>query len=144
VTEPGKHGPPFSVLSALGVEGLWAPCRSEGALTSEVCPRSVEQLLVPWLRPGHHGWLDNVQFHCAPKARAALAAPGARVCSLPTYSPAFPPLAAGISKIKERLRTATARPPRPLTPALAHALEAVTPSDIHRGFTPCGSVFPLE
>jgi transposase len=144
VTEPFKQGPPFSVISALGVDGLCAPFLMEGAINSEVFTRYVEQLLVPCLRPDHQVWLDNVKFHYAPKAVAAIEATGARVCYLPTYSPDFNPLEAGISKIKERLRTAKARTPRTLTTALAHALEAVTPSDIHSWFTHCGYVFPLE
>jgi transposase len=142
--EPCKHGPNFSVISARGVDGLCAPFLIEGAINSEVFTRYVEQLLVPSLRPGHQVWLDNVKFHSAPKAIAAIEATGARVCYLPTYSPDFNPLEAGISKIKERLRTAKARTPRTLTTALAHALEAVTPSDIHSWFTHCGYVFPLE
>jgi transposase len=67
-------------------------------------------------------WLDNVQFHSAPKAVAAIEATGARVCYLPTYSPDCNPLEAGISKIKEHLRTAKTRTPRTLTTALAQAL----------------------
>lgn len=144
VREPCKHGPNFSVISAMGVDGLCAPFLIEGAINTEVFTRYVEQLLVPCLRPDHQVWLDNVKFHSAPKAIAAIEATGARVCYLPTYSPDFNPLEAGISKIKERLRTAKARTPRTLTTALAHALEAVTPSDIHSWFTHCGYVFPLE
>jgi transposase len=144
VTEPCKQGPTFSVISALGVDGLCAPFLIEGALNSAVFTRSVEQLLVPCLHPGHQVWLDNVKFHSAPKAVAAIAATGARVCYLPTYSPDFNPLEAGISKIKEHLRTAKARTPRTLTTALAQALDSVTISDIRGWFTHCGYVFPLE
>jgi transposase len=140
VTEPCKQGPTFSVISALGVDGLCAPFLIEGAINSEVFTRYVEQMLVPCLRPGHQVWLDNVKFHSAPKAVAAIEATGARVCYLPTYSPDFNPLEAGISKIKELLRTAKARTPRTLTTALAQALDTVTTSDIHGWFTHCGYV----
>jgi transposase len=142
--EPFKQGPPCSVSSALGVDGLRAPFLIEGALNAEAFTRSVEQFLVPCLRPGQQGWLDNVKFHYTPKAIAALEATGARVCPLPTYSPDFNPLAAGISKVKERLRAAKARTPRALTTALARARDAVTTSDIRGWFTHCGYVFPLE
>lgn len=144
VTEPCKHGPNFSVISARGVDGLWAPCLIEGALNSEVFPRYVEQLLVPCLRPGQPVWLDNVKFHSTPKAVAAIAATGARLCYLPTYSPDFNPLEAGLSKIQEHLRAAKARTPRTLTTALAQARDTVTTSDIRSWFTHCGYVFPLE
>ena len=144
VAEPFKQGPNFSVISALGMDGLCAPFLIEGAINSEVFTRYVEQLLVPYLRSGHQVWLDNVKFHYAPKAIAAIEATGARVCHLPTYSPDFNPVEAGISKIKERLRAAKARTPRTLTTALAQALDAVTTSDIRGWFTHCGYVFPLE
>jgi transposase len=144
VTEPFQQGPHFSVLSARGVDGLCAPFLIAGASNSEIFTRSVEQFLVPCLRPGQQVWLDHVKFHSDPKAVAAIAATGARVCYLPTYSPDFNPMEHGIAKIKEHLRAAKARTPRTLTTALAQALNTVTTSDIHGWFTHCGYVFPLE
>jgi hypothetical protein len=128
----------------MGVDGLWAPVLSAGAINSAIFTRYGEQCLVPCLRPGPQVWLDTGKFHSDPKAGAALAATGARGCSLPTYSPAFTPLEHGIAKIKEPLRAAKARTPRPLTTALAQALNTVTTSDIHGWFTHCGYVFSLE
>ena len=142
--EPFKQGPTFSVISALGVDGLRAPFLIEGAINSEVFTRYVEQFLVSCLRRGHQVWLDNVKFHSAPKAVAAITATGARVCYLPTYSPDFNPMEHGIGKIKEHLRAAKARTPRALTTALAQALDTVTCSDIRGWFTQCGYVFSLE
>ena len=144
VTEPFQQGPPFSVMSARGVDGLCAPCLSEGASNSDIFTRDVEQFLLPCLRPGQQVWLDNGKFHSDPQAGAAIAATGARVWYLPPYSPDFTPMEHGISKIKEHLRAAKARTPRPLTTALAQALTTVTTSDIHGWFTHCGSGFPLE
>lgn len=144
VTEPFAHGPTFSVIRAMGVDGLRAPFGIEGAINSAIFTRSVEQFLVPDLRPGQQVWLDNLKFHSAPKAVAAIAATGARVCSLPTYSPDFHPMEEGISKIKEYLRAAKARTPRTLTTALAAALDTVTPSDIRGWFTHCGYAYSLE
>jgi transposase len=142
--EPFQQGPPFSVISVLGVGGLRAPFLIEGAINAEVLTRYVEQFLVPCLRPGQQVWLDNVKFPYTPKAIAAIEATGARVCHLPPYSPDFNPLEAGIAKLKERLRAAKARTPRTLTTALARALGTVTTSDIRGWFTHCGYVFPLE
>lgn len=144
VSEPLQRGPNFSVMSAMGVDGLWAPFLIEGAINSEIFTRYVEQFLVPCLRPGQQVWLDNVKCHSAPKAVAAIAATGARVCYLPTYSPDFNPLEAGISKITEPLRAAKARTPRTLTTALGQALDTVTLSDIPGWFTPCGYVCSLK
>ena len=144
VTEPFKQGPTFSVISAMGVDGLCAPFLIEGAITSELFSRYGEQMLVPCLGPGQQVWMDHVKLHSAPKAVAAITATGARVCSLPTYSPDFNPMEHGISKIKEHRRAAKARTPRTLPTALVAALDTVTASDIRGWVTHCGYVFPLE
>lgn len=144
VIEPFKQGKNISVISAMGVQGLCAPFMIEGAINSEVFDRYVKQMLVPCLRPGQQVWMDNVKFHYSPTAIRLIEAMGARVCHLPTYSPDFNPLEAGISKIKERLRAAKARTTRTLTTALATALESVTKSDIRGWFTHCGYVLSAE
>jgi transposase len=144
VTEPFQQGHNFSVISAMGGAGLCAPFLIEGAINSEIFTRYVEHFLVPCLRPGQQVWVDNVKFHSAPKAVAAITATGARVCYLPTYSPDFNPMEHGIAKIKEHLRAAKARTPRALTTALAQALDTVTCSDIRGWSTHCGYVFSLE
>jgi len=144
VSEPFAQGPNFSVISAMGVAGLCAPFLIEGAIISDIFTCYVERFLVPCLRPGQQVWMDNVKFHSAPKAVAAIAATGARICYLPTYSPDFNPMEQGIAKIKEHLRAAKARTPRTLTTALVAALDTVTTSDIRGWFTHCGYVFSLE
>jgi transposase len=142
--EPFQHGPNFSVMSAMGVAGRWAPFLIAGAINSEIFTRDVEQFLVPCLRPGQQVWVDKVKCHSAPTALAAIAATGARLGYLPTYSPDFNPLEHGISQIKEPLRAAKARTPRTLTTALAQALNTVTTSDIRGWFTHCGYVSSRE
>lgn len=144
VTEPFRRGPNFSVISAMGKDGLCAPFLIEGAINADIFTRYVEHFLVPCLRPGQQVWMDNVKFHSAPKAVAAIAAAGARACYLPTYSPDFNPMEQGISKIKEHLRAAKARTPATLTTALVEALDSVTTSDIRGWFTHCGYVVSLE
>jgi transposase len=88
--------------------------------------------------------MDNVKFHSSSKATELIEAMGAGACPLPTYSPDFNPLEAGIAKIKERPRAAKARTRRTLTTALAQALDSVTPSDIRGWFTHCGYVLLAE
>lgn len=143
-TEPFKEGSNISVISALGLQGIRAPFMIEGAINGEIFECYVRQLLVPCLRPGQEVWMDNVKFHHSVKAIELIEATGARVRHLPTYSPDFNPLEAGISKIKERLRAAKARTHRTLTTALAEALESITTSDIRGWFTHCGYVLSAE
>ncbi|NOT53788.1 MAG: hypothetical protein HOP18_04205 [Deltaproteobacteria bacterium] len=101
MTEPFMCGPNFSVISAMGMDGLCASFLIGGVINADIFTRYVEQFLVPCLRLGQQVWMDNVKFHSAPKAVAAIAATGARACYLPNYSPDFNPMEQGISKIKE-------------------------------------------
>lgn len=140
VTEPFTRGCHLSVISALGVQGIYAPMMIAGAVDSEVFTRYVAQLLVPCLRPGHIVVLDNVPFHYAPQARALIEATGARVVHLPAYSPDLNPIEECIAKIKGALRSFKARTTRKLTNALAKALALVTEEDIRGWFTHWGYV----
>ena len=144
VSEPFPHGSNISVISAMGVHGVCAPMMIEGAVNSEVFAAYVQHLLVPCLRPGHIVVLDNVKFHYAPKALELIAAAGARVVYLPTYSPDFNPIEGCISKLKAALRSFKARTKRTLTHALAKALALVTTVDIHGWFAHCGYVSSLN
>ncbi len=144
VSEPFNHGSKISVISAMGVHGVYAPMTREGAFNSEVFNLYVEQLLVPVLRPGNIVLLDNVKFHYSPRAIELIEAAGARVLHLPAYSPDFNPIEECISKIKEALRSFKARTKRKLYNALAKAIALVTESDIRGWFEHCGYVFSLK
>jgi transposase len=144
VTEPFHHGSTRSVISALGVHGVCAPLRMEGAVNSEGFEVSVKPLLVPCLRPGHLVLLDNLKFHSSPRAMEWIGAAGARVVHLPAYSPAFNPLEGCLSKLKTALRSFKARTKRTLTNALAKALTLITKEDIHGWFEHAGYVFSLN
>jgi transposase len=144
VTEPFHHGGNLSVISALGVHGVYAPMMIEGAVNSEVFALYVEHLLVPCLSPGQLVLLDNVKFHYSPRAIELIEAAGARVLHLPAYSPDLNPLEECIAKIKETLRSFKARTKRKLHNALAKAIALITESDIRGWFEHCGYVFSLK
>ena len=144
VTEPFHPGGNISVISALGRRGVCAPMRIEGAVNSEVFELYVKHLLVPCLRPGTLVLLDNVKFHYAPKAIELMEAAGARVLSIPAYSPDFNTLEGGIAKLKDTLRSFKARTKRTLSNALAKAIALVTESDIRGWFEHWGYVFSLK
>jgi transposase len=144
VTEPFHHGSNISVISAMGVHGVCAPLRIEGAVNSEVFELYVQHLLAPCLRPGHIVLLDNVKFHYAPKAIELIEAAGAPVLYLPAYSPDFNPLEGWISQLTTALRAFKARTKRTLTNALAKALALVTIEDMHGWFEHGGYVFSLN
>jgi transposase len=144
VSEPGRHGPNTSVLSALSLSGVGATMTLEGAVDGQAFDLYVEHFLAPELMRGDIVLLDNVKFHYSARAISLIEAAGARVEHLPAYSPDFNPIEECISKIKAILRSLKARTKRKLDNALAKAMKMVTVDDICGWFAHCGYVFSLK
>jgi transposase len=144
VVAPFKRGSNFSVISAMGLQGVCASMMIEGAIDSQVFAAYVDHFLVPNLRPGNIVLLDNVKFHHSEGATRLIEATGATVLHLPAYSPDFNPIEECISKIKETLRSLKARTKRKLYNALKKAIAMVTADDIRGWFKHCGYVSSLN
>jgi transposase len=144
VVAPFKRGSNFSVISAMGLQGVCASMMIEGAIDSQVFAAYVDHFLVPNLRPGNIVLLDNVKFHHSERATKLIEATGATVLHLPAYSPDFNPIEECISKIKETLRSLKARTKRKLYNALKKAIARVTADDIRGWFKHCGYVSSLN
>ena len=144
VVAPFKRGSNFSVISAMGLQGVCASMMIEGAVDSQVFAAYVDHFLVPNLRPGNIVLLDNVKFHHSEWATKLIEATGATVLHLPAYSPDFNPIEECISKIKETLRSLKARTKRKLYNALKKAIAMVTADDIRGWFKHCGYVSSLN
>ena len=144
VVAPFKRGSNFSVISAMGLQGVCASMMIEGAIDSQVFAAYVDHFLVPNLRPGNIVLLDNVKFHYSERATKLIEATGATVLHLPAYSPDFNPIEECISKIKETLRSLKARTKRKLYNALKKAIARVTADDIRGWFKHCGYVSSLN
>jgi transposase len=96
------------------------------------------ETLAPTLRRGDVVIWDNLQPHRAAAARDAVEARGARVLFLPPYSPDYSPIEPAWSKVKQFLRSASARDDRALVDAIGEALRNVTPQDVRGYFEHCG------
>ena len=144
VVAPFKRGSNFSVISAMGLQGVCASMMIEGAIDSQVFAAYVDHFLVPNLRPGNIVLLDNVKFHHSEWATKLIEATGATVLHLPAYSPDFNPIEECISKIKETLRSLKVRTKRKLYNALKKAIARVTADDIRGWFKHCGYVSSLN
>lgn len=144
VVAPFKRGSNFSVISAMGLQGVCASMMIEGAVDSQVFAAYVDHFLVPNLRPGNIVLLDNVKFHHSEWATKLIEATGATVLHLPAYSPDFNPIEECISKIKETLRSLKVRTKRKLYNALKKAIAMVTADDIRGWFKHCGYVSSLN
>lgn len=135
---PRNHGTPTTLVAALSTEGLIAPRRLVGAMTSERFVAYVREVLCPLLRPGQVLALDNLSAHLAKAVRDLVEAVGGRVLYLPAYSPDFSPIELAFSKLKAALRKAGARTQAALEEAMDAAVPTITAQDARAYFTHCG------
>jgi len=116
----------------------------EGAVDTDVFDVFVHRVLVPALRPGDVGLVDNLTVpHAFGLERAGRAAQGP-VIFLPSYSPDFSPIEPCWAKVKTFLRGAAARTRHRLEAALKSAFHPLRPEDLRGWFTHCGSLVPSE
>lgn len=135
---PGYSGPHYTVVAALGSDGVQAPLVLEGAMTGAAFETYVEEVLAPTLRPGEVVLMDNLSAHKGERVRVAIEGRGARLEYLPPYSPDLNPIEKCWSKVKTAVRAAKARTWDALLDALCNALRAVSPEDAAAWFAHCG------
>jgi transposase len=135
---PQNSGEHVALLATLGLPGSSAPRTVNGATDGEVFLASVQQVLCPTLVVGDIVSMDNRGAHQVGGVAQALAAQGARLLSLPPYSPELSPIEQGWSKIKTFLRQLKARTRETLEEAVRQALRTVTESEARPWFAHCG------
>jgi transposase len=118
------------LTGGLRLSGALPALAFPGATDTELFEHYVQDVLVPELRPGDVVVWDNLKPHQAEEAVEAVAAAGARVVPLPSYSPDLTPIEEMISKAKGSLRSAAARATEAVYEAFASALHEVTLEDI--------------
>ena len=69
---PGESGPHYTVVAALGLDGIEAPWVFEGPMTALAFETYVETQLVPTLRRGDIVIADNLSSHKSAAARRAV------------------------------------------------------------------------
>jgi transposase len=131
-------GPSWTLLGALGVQGLTAPWVLEGPVDGAAFDVYVRRVLGPTLQPGDLVVLDNLSAHKGARVAAAIQARGAQVHFLPPYSADLNPIEQCWSKVKTALRAAKARTFEALLEAVARALRRVTKRDALAWFEHCG------
>ena len=110
----------------------------DGPINGAAFQASVEQVLVPELRPGDVVILDNLGSHKGPGVRAAIEAAGATLLYLPPYSPDFNPIENAFAKLKALLRQVAARSLEGLWSASGAAVDAFTPQECATHFAAAG------
>lgn len=123
---PWGHWKTTTLVAALRVDEITAPCVLDGPMDGMSFRAYVEQCLVPTLRRGDIVVMDNLASHKVCGIKAAIEAAGAELRYLPAYSPDLNPIEQFFAKLKALLRKAAARTIEALTAAIADALTKVT------------------
>lgn len=135
---PHSHWKTTTFIGALRQDGITAPCVFDGPINGEAFRAYVQQCLVPTLRPGDVVIMDNLGSHKVAGIREAIEAAGARLLSLPSYSPDFTPIEQAFATLKALLRKAAARTFDALVAAIAAALDAFTADECKNYLTNSG------
>lgn len=106
---PHGHWKTLTFLAALRCDAITAPCVFDGSINGESFLLYVQQILVPTLKLGDIVIIDNLGSHKAEATRQAIKDAGARLISLPPYSPDLNPIEQFFSKLKHHLRKAKER-----------------------------------
>jgi transposase len=131
---PLEHWSTTTLVAGITSTRPIAPMILDGPMDTPAFEAYVEHVLVPALPAGAIVVMDNLPPHKAPVISRLLQAAQADLWYLPPYSPDFNPIEQMWAKIKSLLRAAKSRTKEELWSAVADALAAVTPEDIHGFF----------
>jgi transposase len=135
---PVNDGENYTMLAAVGLDGLQAPWVIDGAVNGDIFRCWVRDILGPTLQAGDVVLWDNLAAHKVVGIEELITARGARLLRLSPYSADFNPLEQCWAKIKTFLRQAKARTVDALIDAIKQALDTVTETDIRGWFAHCG------
>jgi len=154
---PFNPGPALTLVMALGLSGVVAPCAFEGAMNGHVFGLYMAEQVIPQLPPDSIVVVDNLSAHHSEDAREALEANGfvvvddpediedkevadalekpvAQVWFLPPYSPELSAVEECGSKVKALVRAAEPHSASDVIDALGHAIGQVRPQDARGWF----------
>ena len=144
---PFNPGRAITLVMALGLSGIVAPCAFDGAMNGHIFGLYMAEQLIPQLPPDAVVIVDNLSAHHSEDARDALEAsgfvvfddseevadepkaPGIQVWFLPPYSPELSAVEECGSKVKALVRAAEPRSASDVIDALGQAIGQVTPQD---------------
>lgn len=119
-----------SIISTLGLGGVFAPLMFKGTMNGGFFEWYVEEILAPTLKPGEIVVMDNCSSHKVEGVLDSIYEKGAFVWFLPEYSPDFNPIELMWSKVKAILRKLKPRDFDELVKATGIALNSISSEDI--------------
>ena len=156
-TVPFNPGPAITLVLALGLSGIVAPCVFEGAMNGHIFGLYMAEQVIPQLPPDAVVVVDNLSAHHSEDARDALevhgfvvvdnledlddkevadamSKPGTQVWFLPPYSPELSAVEECGSKLKALVRATEPRSVSDVIDALGQAIGQVTTQDARGWF----------
>jgi transposase len=154
---PFNPGPAITLVMALGLSGVVAPCAFPGAMNGHIFGLYMAEQVIPQLPQDAVVIVDNLSAHHSEDAREALEAngfvvvddpedvddkevadaldkPSVQVWFLPPYSPELSAVEECGSKVKALVRRAEPRAVSDVIDALGDAIGKVTPQDARGWF----------
>jgi hypothetical protein len=153
---PFRPGPAITLVMALGLSGIVAPCAFQGAMNGHIFGLYMAEQVLPHLPPNAIVVVDNLSAHDSEDARDALEAhglvvvddqedddeevadalekPGIQVWLMPPYPPELSAVEECGSKVKALVRGKEPRSVSDLIDALGDAIGKVTPQDARGWF----------
>jgi transposase len=126
---PCGHWQTTTFLAGLRHDRVVAPLVLDGAIDGATFLAWVQQFLAPTLLPGDIVIADNLASHKVAGVREAIAARGAGIMYLPSYSPDLNPIERLFAKLKAVIRGIAPRSREALFQAIGYALNQVTPTE---------------
>jgi transposase len=141
---PHGHWKTLTLVAALRINGLAAPCVIDGAMDGPSFLAYVEQILAPTLRKGDTVFMDNLRTHKVDGVLQAVEAVGAKLRYLPAYSPDLNPIEMAFSKLKTALRKGAARTVKALMKLIGKLLKTFAPEQCANYFRHAGYARPIS
>jgi transposase len=135
---PHGHWKTTTLIAALDRRGIRASMALDGAVNRLAFEAFVDAVLVPTLHPGDLVIMDNLSSHKGPCVGQLIRAAQADLLYLPPYSPDLNPIENAFSKIKQFLRSLSARAVTDLWNGIQPVLDRITASDAAGFFRHCG------
>ncbi len=133
---PHGHWKTATFLAALRHDRIDAPWLLDCPIDGETFRTYIEEVLVPTLRPGDIVVMDNLRNHKGATVRRLIRSAGAKLFSLPKYSPDLNPIEQVFAKLKHLLRKAAARTVETVCAAIGELLGSFTSAERNSGYAP--------
>ncbi len=135
---PWGHWKTTTFLAGLRHDRIVAPLVLDGPINGVAFRAYIEQFLAPTLNPDDIVIADNLPSHKVAGIREAIAARGASLAFLPSYSPDQNPIEQVFAKLKALLRKTEPRSREALWRSIGSIVTAYSPQECANYLRNCG------